>query len=273
MIISFFYSKIIFFLLSILILPVSADTKIIAKSDDTLFKLSKQYGVSLKELMHKNNFNDANKIIGGELIIIPNKNEPLNHKVIEGDTLYKIARDYGVSIKDIISINDLDKETILKPNQLILLPNGAINEDVFSQEPIRLASKKVFYHQTSKGEKLIKIAKLHDISKEELILLNNLSDQINVSPNSKLKIRESRPSKWLKYGSLIINWSDWRYLDGNYITQAKNRKNKSFYLAINCERRALNNTLKNSDWDNWYFPNSNFEFRLINDFCDKNFEI
>ena len=103
--------------------------------------------------------------------------------------------------------------------------------------------------------------------------MNNLKDPINVSPNSKLKIRESRPLKWLKYGSLIINWSDWRYLDGNYITQAKNRRNKSFYLAVNCERRALNNTLKNSYWNNWYFPKSNFEFRLINDFCDQEFEI
>ena len=271
-IINFFYSKSIFLLLlSIFILPVSADKKITAKNDDTLLKLSKRYGISLKELMHKNNFNDANERIGGELIIIPNNNKPLNYKVKEGDTLYKIARDYNLSVKDIISINDLDKETILKPNQLILLPNRATHEEVFNKESVRLANKKVIYHQTSTGERLSKIAKLHGISKEKIILLNNLKDPTNVSPNSKLKIRENRPVKWLKYGSLIINWSEWKYLDGNYITQAKNRKNKSFYLALNCERRTLNNTLKNSYWDTWYFPNSNFEFRLINDFCDEDF--
>ena len=273
-IINIFYSKSIFLLLlSIFILPVSADKKITAKNDDTLLKLSKQYGISLKELMHKNNFNDANERIGGELIIIPNNNKPLNYKVKEGDTLYKIARDYNLSVKDIISINDLDKETILKPNQLILLPNRATNEEVFNKESVRLANKTVFYHQTSTVERLSKIAKLHGISKEKIILLNNLKDPTNVSPNSKLKIRENRPVKWLKYGSLIINWSDWKYLDGNYITQAKNRKNKSFYLALNCERRTLNNTLKNSYWDTWYFPTINFEFRLINDFCDENLEI
>ena len=274
-IISLFYSKSIFLLLLILILPVYADTKIIAKSDDTLFKLAKQYGISLKELMHKNNFNDANKRIGGEVILIPkkNKNEPLNYKVIEGDTLYKIAKDHNVSIKDIISLNDLSKETILKLNQLILLPNSAIPQEIFSQKSIKLASKKVYYHQTSKGEKLSDIEKLHGISREEIILLNNLKDPINVSPNSKLKLRESSPLKWLRYGSLTINWADWRYLNGNYITQAKNRKNRSFYLAINCEKRILNNTLKNSYWNSWYFPNSNFEFRLIKDFCDKGFEV
>ena len=71
----------------------------------------------------------------------------------------------------------------------------------------------------------------------------------------------------------MINWSDWRYLDGNYLTKAKNIKNKPFYFAINCERRVLNNTLKNFHWTSWYFPKSDFEFKLIDDFCDQDFKI
>ena len=97
------YSIII--LLSFFIAKVKADTKIIAKNGDTLFKLSREYGVPLKELMYKNNYNDANKIVEGEVIIIPRKNysenndkELLTHKVIEGDTLYKISRDYNVKL-------------------------------------------------------------------------------------------------------------------------------------------------------------------------------
>ena len=268
-IISFFHIKSIFFLLSIFILPVKAETKIIAKSGDTLFNLSKQYGVPLKELMHKNNFNDANRILEGEVIIIPLKNDNnqnLTYKVIEGDTLYKIARDYNVNIKDIISINNLNNLSFLKPNQIILLPNGASYKKV-----IKIASKNVSYHQTSKVEELNQIAKIHNVSKEEIIRLNELDDPIKVNANTRLKIRENNSLKWLRYGSLMINWAKWRYLDGNYITQAKNRKNKSFYIAINCERRTLNNTLRNSYWNNWYFPKSNFEFRLLNDFCDQDF--
>ena len=67
----------------------------------------------------------------------------------------------------------------------------------------------------------------------------------------------------------MINWSDWRYLDGNYITIAKNKKNKSFYLAISCEKRALNNTFKNSNWTSWNFPENEFELKLTQDFCDQ----
>ena len=87
---------------------------------------------------------------------------------------------------------------------------------------------------------------------------------------TKLKLREPTTSKWLNYGILKISWSDWRYLDGNYITKAKNKNNKSFYLAINCTKRTLNNTLNTSYWTNWYFPEIDFEFKLINDFCDQN---
>ena len=73
MIISSFYIYNIIFLLSIFTLKVKAETKIIAKSGDTLIEISKQYGVPLKELMYKNNFNDATKIIEGEVIVIPHK--------------------------------------------------------------------------------------------------------------------------------------------------------------------------------------------------------
>ena len=275
---SLFYLNSIIFILSIFTLQVNSETKIIAKSGDTLFKLSRQYGVPLKELMYKNNFNDAAKIIEGEVIIIPlknnvmdNKNNHLTYKVIKGDTLYKIARDYKVNVKDIISLNNLNNESYLKPNQIIILPKGSTQKKVFSTENIKLASKKVFYHKTYNTEYISKISKLHRVQIEEINTLNKLNNSIKIEPNIKLKLRENNASKWLKYGSLMINWSDWTYFDGNYIAKAKTKKNKAFYLALSCKKRALNNTLNKSYWTSWYFPETDFEFKIINDFCDQDF--
>ena len=272
---SFFHIEYIFIFFSIFILQVNAETKIIAKDGDTLLKLSKQYRVSLRELMHKNNFNDANRIIEGEVILIPldnnNNNKAITYRVKKGDTLYKIAKDHNLNIKDIISINNLENASLLKPNQLIILPNAANNKKLINKKNIKIASKKAFYHQTIKTEDLSEIALIHNVLKEDIILFNNLNNQSKINSNTKLRLRKNKSLKWLKYGSLIINWSDWRYLDGHYITHAKNKKNKSFYLAINCERRSLNNTLKNSNWSSWYFPDSDFEFKLINDFCEQDF--
>ena len=270
----------IIFFLSIFTLKVNAETTIIAKSGDTLLKISKQYGVPLKELMYKNNLNDATRIIEGKAIVIPLKNKEKDYKAnnpiykdVEGDTLYKIARNYNVNLQDIIDLNNLGNNSFLELGQIILLPKGAINKKVIIKKNIKLASKKVFYHQTSKSEDLSIISEIHKITKEEINILNNLNNTEKINPNIKLKIRESKPSKWLKYGSLMINWSDWTYLDGNYIAQAKTKKNKSFYLALNCKKRTLNNTLNNSYWTSWYFPENDFEFKLINDFCDQDFKI
>mgnify|MGYP001234079647 CR=1 FL=1 len=269
------YINCIVFLSSLFSLKVNAETKIIAKNGDTLFKISKQYSVPLKELMYKNNFNDANKIIEGEVIIIPlkvNKNKQnkyVNYKVVKGDNLYKIAREYNLNIKDIISINNLDNYSILSVNQIILLPKEASHKKITRIENIKLAGKKVFYHKTSKSENLSTISHIHKIPIVELMNLNNLNNSKEIKPNIKLKLRASKPSKWVKYGSLMINWSDWTYFDGSYITKAKTKNNKAFYLALTCKKRALNNTLNNSDWRSWYFPETDFEFKLVNDFCDQ----
>jgi len=275
---SIFHIKSIIFFFTIFFLKVHAETKIIAKNGDTLLNLSKEYGVPLKELMYKNNFNDANRIVEGETIIIPlksigNDSKFATYKVIEGDTLYKISRDFNVNLKDIISINNLDNVSFLIPGQLILLPKGSTAKNIIGQKNIKLASKKVFYHQTSRSEKLSDIAKIHGINKQDIVNLNKLKDPINIAPNSKLKIRKDKDLKWLKYGPIIINWSDWRYFGGYYITQAKNKRNSSFYLAISCKERVLTHALKNYQWTSWYFPKSDFEFKLINDFCDHNFKI
>ena len=274
--IGLFYLNSIIFFLSIITLEVNAQTKIIAKSGDTLLKISKQYRVPLKELMYINNFNDASIILEGKVISIPkSKNgevitsEHLSHKVVEGDTLYKIAKEYNVKLKDIIALNNLINNSFLVIDQVILLPKSAMRNKEISSQNINIEVKKVFYHKTSTSEDLSNISSIHKIPIEKIEILNNLTNVERINPNIKLKIREKKRSRWLKYGSLIINWSDWTYLDGNYITEAKTKNNKSFYLGLSCKKRALINTLNSSQWTSWYFPENDFEFELINDFCDQ----
>ena len=290
-ILNIFYRRGLIYLLLLLLfnLKVNADTKIIAKDGDTLLKLSKRYGVSLKQLMYKNNYNDANEIVEGKVILIPfnnnannninnNANNNINeihlkYKVREGDTLYSIARKYQVNVTDIISLNKLNDSSYLKTNQSILIPKGAIYRREVIKKDLELARKKVFYHQTAKGERLSDIAQIHNVTEEKIIFFNNLNISKEISPNIKLRIRENSDDRWRKYGSLLINWAEWRYLDGDYINQVKNKKNGIFFIAISCKRRALNNTLEKSYWTNWYFPTASFEFKLINDFCDQDYKL
>ncbi len=138
-------------ILSIFHLEGKAETRIIAKSGDNLIKISLRYGVPLKELMYKNNFNDATKIIEGEIILIPHKknnkdekNKYLTYKVIEGDTLYKIARNHNINVNDIISINNLKNISSITPSQIILLPKEAKYNKKLVQEILNLQEKRFF---------------------------------------------------------------------------------------------------------------------------------
>tara|TARA_B100000214_G_scaffold106997_1_gene75296 strand:+ start:91 stop:951 length:861 start_codon:yes stop_codon:yes gene_type:complete len=268
----------IIFFSSLFTLSVNSETKIIANKGDNLIKISKRYGVTIKELMHKNRFNDARKLIEGEVVLIPtknkekyHKNQHISYKVVEGDTLYKIARDYNIDLSDIISINNFSTNEKLQVDQIIFLPKGSKYKKSIDNKSIKLASKKVFYHRKSKSEDLSTIAEIHKVTLEEINVLNKLNNPQSINSNIRLKLRDTKSSKWLKYGSLMINWTDWTYFEGNYIAQAKTKKGTSFYLALNCQRRALNNTLINSYWTRWYFPKTDFEYKLINDFCDKDF--
>ena len=273
------YQTIIVLIYSLLTFEVNAETKIVAKEGDTLFKISRRYGVPLKELMYKNDFNDAGRLIEGEIIVLPLENnnqykinkDHFTYKVIKGDTLYKIAKEHNIKLKDIILLNNLDNNQYISVNQIIRLPKAAYKNKDFIQEKIQQARKKVFYHLTSKAEDLSTIAKIHRTTIDEINTLNKLNSPVEIKPNIQLRLRENKISKWRKYGSLIVNWSNWTYFDGNYATQAKTKKNTSFHIAINCKRRAFNNNLNNSYWTNWYFPNTDFEFKLISDFCDKEF--
>ena len=179
------YHTTIILIHSILIFKVNAETKIIAKKGDTLFKISREYGIPLKVLMYKNDFNDAGKIIEGELIIIPLKNnnqdkinkDYLTYKVMKGDTLFKISKNYNVDLKDIIALNNLNNDQYLSVNQIILLPKAASKNEDTSQENIQQARKKVVYHLTSKTENLSTIAKIHRISIEEINTFNKIKDR------------------------------------------------------------------------------------------------
>lgn len=45
--------------------------------------------------------------------------DPVKHTVVKGDNLSKIARKYGVSIKDIVAQNDIKDKNKIKPGQIL----------------------------------------------------------------------------------------------------------------------------------------------------------
>ncbi len=136
----------------------------------------------------------------------------VSHKVKSGESLYKIANRYGVTIKDIQRVNPLLKDlTHLKLGQIIRVPeknksknlttsksNTKTDKNKVSKEDKVAVNKKL--HTVKKGQSLYMIAKVYHISVDDLKKWNKISGK-NLKVGSKLIINQKtiiKPSKVLE---------------------------------------------------------------------------
>ncbi|NBA86196.1 LysM peptidoglycan-binding domain-containing protein [Emticicia sp. CRIBPO] len=100
---------------------------------ETLFGISRKYGVTMKEIMEWNNMTEKSVDAGQKLKINAGgsdsssdegstkaSNRPVKHKVERGDTLYSISKKYGVTMNEIKELNDLQSGNVQLGNVLII---------------------------------------------------------------------------------------------------------------------------------------------------------
>lgn len=93
----------------------------IVKSGDSLWSIASRYNTTVDKLKDINNLS-SNMLSIGQKLLVPKDN--INNKqyvVKSGDTLYKIAKDNGTTVTDIINLNDLPT-TNLSIGQILQLP-------------------------------------------------------------------------------------------------------------------------------------------------------
>ena len=133
---------------------------------ETLFSISKRFGISTDALMYLNDLSSPN-ISTGQVLLIPKKliqkegayaidtEKYISHKVKAKETLYGIARIYAVSVNDIRKSNELG-EAQIQVGQTLLIPRD-LNKTGFIKHKV-----------VERREKLAKIATEYDLSVSEL---------------------------------------------------------------------------------------------------------
>ncbi|GAB3512573.1 lytic transglycosylase domain-containing protein [Emticicia fontis] len=117
------------------------------------------------------------------------------HTVDVGQTLYSIARQYKVSVKDLASWNGFATNERVKVGQEIIVSNkGKVASASASNDVPTTPSKAekaggVATHQVAKGETLFSIAKRYSVAMKQIQEWNNMNDQ-NVKIGQKLIIRK-----------------------------------------------------------------------------------
>ena len=99
----------------------------IVSEGDTLWKIARKYNLEVRDLAQMNSINENSYLFLGQQLTVCNKNIHRNieskkrtilYSVKQGDSLYKIAELFDVSIKSIKEINEMDNNDLM-PGQII----------------------------------------------------------------------------------------------------------------------------------------------------------
>lgn len=112
------------------------DTTHKVEKGDTLYSISRKYSVTVSELRAANKLSESDVIKIGQVLVIPGSGNTQTktetktsstakdtttstqtYVIQKGDTLYGIARKFNMKINDLLEINGLTKESVIKVGQ------------------------------------------------------------------------------------------------------------------------------------------------------------
>lgn len=181
------------------------------RTGETLSKLARQYGVSVRAIQDTNRMGRSTMIRVGRTLVIPTvatrdfpgasasgsvdaiEGEVVNYRVRRGDTLSRIARRYGTSAKSIAAASGIRTHSTLSIGQRLKVVPGVRN----STEATRIArggggsasSAGSKTYTVRRGDSLWKIANRHKTTVSRLCSLNGISSKAVLRPGTKLQIR------------------------------------------------------------------------------------
>ena len=96
----------------------------IVKSGDTLYSIANKYGMSVQELKDLNKLTSNTLSIGQQLVVSEGNAGTLDtYTVKAGDTLYSIAKKYGLTVSELKQLNNLTSD-ILSIGQVLNISNS-----------------------------------------------------------------------------------------------------------------------------------------------------
>jgi LysM repeat protein len=179
----------------------------VVKKNETLYTLAKKYRVSVNELKAANNLVN-NHIKSGNVLVIPphsfaagvetsaNSSAPQTeaYKVKKGDTLARIARKTGVSIKELKRLNSLGKSKV-KPGMVLALRTADVAE-----EPQQRVAKRVLLRNSDLFNEKDYEQSLAELTEPDP------DQQVDLSKNLELKTDNVKMLKSKAYGFLGIRY-------------------------------------------------------------------
>lgn len=186
--------------------PVSLPKFYVVKRGDTLMEVSRQTGVSVTQLQRANRLSSVHLRVGQKLEIPSgqesrvqapkpasgpsdsNEESGPTHRVSRGESLYSIAKRYGVSVSAIQALNNLKSKHVRVGQTLEIPPGSAVSASPSVQSPsTNTQSSDNKTYKVKKGDNLASIARQAGTSIAALKKLNRLrSNRVRVGQTLRL---------------------------------------------------------------------------------------
>lgn len=161
---------------------------------DTLWAIARRYGTTVDEIASINNISNPNLIYPGQIIQILSNSTiaggetqgtgSIIYTVKRGDSLYRIARAYGVTINQIVSLNNIQNPNLIYPGQKLRITS--ISMPNFTRTNNFNGDYR--YYRVRRGDTLYRIARYYGVTVDYLVSLNNIQNRNLIYPGQIIRI-------------------------------------------------------------------------------------
>ena len=143
---------------------------------DTLWNIAKKFNTNVNEIKRLNNLK-SNVLYVGQTLRVPEyykaEDTNISYVVKRGDSLYSIARQYGVNVNDLMKVNNLTSD-LLSIGQIINIPSSTTivtpsEDDIINEENTYIIQR---------GDTLWSISRKFGVSVDDIKNANNLTNEI-----------------------------------------------------------------------------------------------
>ncbi|MCL7454821.1 MAG: LysM peptidoglycan-binding domain-containing protein [Anaerolineae bacterium] len=170
---------IVVFLIVALLLPLGAQTVSASTSSlihvvrpgENLYRIALRYGTTVRAIAAANHISNPNLIYVGQRLVIPTGGSTVPpgsciYVVRRGDTLYSIARHFGVSLSTLVSVNGIANPSLIFVGQRLVIPGCG---------PVPPAPAGVWYTVRA-GDTLYSIAARFGVSVWSIVAANHIAN-------------------------------------------------------------------------------------------------
>lgn len=204
------------------------DSHIVSRGEN-LAVIARQYGVSVRDLMATNGIANPNVIYVGQRLTIPgssavNYNVPTSagqlpgnegyYVVQRGDSLSRIASNYGMTTADLLRLNGLDNPNVVWVGQRLRVSARVDPVPAAKQADPELAND---IYVVQSGDTLSAIAQAHNTTPQAILAANGLPNANFVWVGQRLRINGVAASAALSAANAPA--SGYRWIEVNLSTQ------------------------------------------------------